>query len=46
MRKILSSLIFNLTIIIEDLYVKISIYRKKQLINERYTCDKIGAHGI
>ena len=23
-----------------------SILRKKQLINERYTCDKIGAHGI
>ena len=28
------------------LYEKISILRKKHLNNERYTCSKIGAHGI
>ena len=31
---------------IEYLYEKISILHKKQLINERYTCGNIGAHGI
>ena len=30
----------------EHLYEKISILRKKQLINERYTYGKIGAHKI
>ena len=35
-----------LTIRIECLYEKISILRKKQLINKRYTRGKIGAHGI
>ena len=31
---------------IEHFYEKISILRKKYLINERYTCGKIGVHGI
>ena len=39
-------MICNLTIRIEHLYEKISILRKKQLINKRYTCGQIGAHGI
>ena len=39
-------LIFKLKITIEHLYEKISILRKKHLINERYTCGRIGAHGI
>ena len=37
---------FKLKIRKEFLYEKISILREKQLINERYTCGKIGAHGI
>ena len=46
MQTILRSLIFNLTISIEHLYERMSILRKKYLINERYTCGKIGADGI
>ena len=30
----------------KHLYERISILRKKQLINERSTCGKIGEHGI
>ena len=37
---------FNLAIKVEHLYEKISILRKKYLFNERYTCDKIDAHGF
>ena len=39
-------MILNLKIIIEHLYGKLSILHKKHLINERYTCGKIGAHGF
>ena len=46
MQKMFLFLIFNLTIRIENLYRKTSILRNKQLINERYTCGEIGAHGI
>ena len=31
---------------IEYLYGKITILRKRLIINERYICGKIGAHGI
>ena len=34
------------TIKIEHFYEKINNSRKKHLINERYTCEKIGAQGI
>ena len=39
-------MIFKLTIRIEYLHGKMSILRKKQLINERYTPGKIDADGI